>query len=206
MRRIFCIIWIVLLIGTMRLYAQKVYKSENNKVILDLTKEAGMPEGAITSHKKYVDIVGDAADNKVLLDAENFILGKVNKTVFQKLEIAPYDLNASGELDTKNAELNWVDAFNSCKKLTYDGGGWRLPTQRELQLIYIFKPALDNILVGMGSSASKLSSYYWSATEVVNKDGGSTLAYAMIFSSGYSPASYSKTTSNSVRCVREVED
>jgi len=65
----------------------------------------------------------------------------------QKFEIAQYDFIE---------EMNWKDAKAACAKL---GKGWRLPTQDELNTMYVYKYKIGGF-DGFG---------YWSST-VVNKD------------------------------------
>jgi len=196
MKRILFILLIVGLMIPTRLMSQKVYE-ENNKVIFDLTEYAGMPPGAITAIKKYT---GNYTSNNNLFLVDKAFADSENGKVFQKLEIAPHDMNG-GILGT-GSTMQWNAAFNNCKGLLYDSGGWRLPTQRELMLMYIFKPALEDILAEVSGSAFSIN-YYWSATEE-----NSDFAFSVNFNAGtMSNINRSvKTSNNIVRCVREVED
>jgi hypothetical protein len=155
------------------LQAQKVC-IENNKVILDLTEAAGMPAGAMTYVSK-INSTGSAADNN---------------QVFEKLEIAPSDLG----------EMDWANAIANCKAV---GPGWRLPTQRELMLICIFRDVLnDNALPAVSGAAldtSPSSAFYRCATET-----GATSAWFVNFANGTTHTNNNKATSYRVRCVREV--
>jgi hypothetical protein len=155
------------------LQAQKVC-IENNKVILDMTVAAGMPAGAITNVSK-INSTGSLADNL---------------QVFQKLEIAPSDLGS----------MNWTDAMAGCKN---KGAGWRLPTLRELLLIYIFKDALDTAFSGLSPKGDALSYTYWSATEGNVSNAGNVTFTGNVLFIGHT-TSASKATKYSVRCVREV--
>ena len=139
-------ILIILFISTLlpaRLQAQRAYK-EGTKIIFDLTVAAGMPAGAVTNVKKYTGTFTPRQDE---LGPNNDESSSINATVYHKLEIAPRDVNTLGNLDnTGTLTMPWVDAFNTCKSLTYDGGGWRLPTQRELMLMFMFLPAFNTFL------------------------------------------------------------
>jgi hypothetical protein len=185
------------------LQAQKVYKDASNRVILDLTKEAGMPEGAITSEpKSWVGIPSDIGD--ILTD--NLETGDINEKVFEKLEVAPKDINTSGGMNGGTTTMYWVAAFNGCRYLSYNGTGWRLPTQRELILMWIFKEALEDIFSDedINGSPFALSNAvnYWSATE-----DPASHAWYMSFASdsnGIVSNYYTKISNYYARCVREV--
>lgn len=92
---------------------------------------------------------------------------------------------------------DWTTAYNQCKSYNGEGGGagqWRLPTQRELMMIWILHPQL----IGKGSFTAFDANYYWSASEYT-----ATYAWGVSFSSGY-VTNYGKTTSRFVRCVRDL--
>jgi hypothetical protein len=207
MKKIFVILCAGLLISA-GLQAQKMY-IENGKVILDMTVAAGMPEGSTTNVSKtalYADAVPSETDT-----IENNTQGAaINATVFQKLEIAPDNLGT----------MNWMDAMAGCKN---KGTGWRLPTQRELMMMWIFREALDEALPIVGGTVLLPSTskelYYRSATEHFDPiaypdDGMINSVWSMYFisTSVYgitqglsSPRSKSTTnTTEAARCVREV--
>lgn len=161
--------------------AQKMYM-ESGVIILDLTD---LPPNAITSVHKYVGFTPDAS----VLGTENSELGAINATMFHKIEIDAADATAS--------RTAWVDAFNLCKS---KGTNWRLPTQRELQVIFIFKPAIDS-LQGGTSTFDSTYGYYWTATE--NSQVGNASWYVK-FVDGMT-STQGKTVTNLVRCIREVD-
>lgn len=184
-----------------QLIAQKVYKS-SGRVILDLTVSAGMPAGAITNVAKYKSFTPSAS----VLGTNNKENGSINATVFQKLEVAPNDINTTGAMNETGVgtlTMDWVTAFNACKKSTYNGGGWRLPTQRELMLIYIFRPALEVLF--SGANTKLVDDHYWSATENTGDK-----AHYLVFGDGanafgFKSSSTAKTKTYRVRCVREIQ-
>jgi hypothetical protein len=191
MKKIVMIVFAGLLVSA-GLQAQKVYIDEdvqgNKRVILDMTAAAGMPAGSTTNESKtalYVDAT--PTDNDTIVN--NTQRGAINATVFQKLEIAPTNLGSMG----------WIAAFNGCKDPSYNGGGWRLATQRELTMMWIFNDALKIVLLKVGGGALS-SSNYRSATESPNVSNACTVS----FGNGYTTSSYSKLQSLPVRCVREV--
>lgn len=92
---------------------------------------------------------------------------------------------------------DWATAYNQCKSYNGEGGAagqWRLPTQRELMMIWILHPQL----IGKGGFTAFVASYYWSATE-----GNATNAWYVSFGSGYVNI-YNKTVTYRVRCVRDL--
>lgn len=63
--------------------------------------------------------------------------------------------------DTAGA-MNWDAALKYCASLEVAGGGWRLPTRRELESVLDldrYDPAIDII-----AFPGTMSSYYWSST------------------------------------------
>ncbi|NDV56913.1 DUF1566 domain-containing protein [Bacteroides sp. 519] len=168
-----------------QLMAQKVYKDASNRVILDSSSSAGMPEDATTGVAKYNDSFAPSST----MGENNHVTGSINATVFWKLEVAPNDINTYGIIGTTGTqEMEWGAAFNACKR-----AGWRLPTQRELILMYIFKPALES-LIGVAFKDN-----YWSATE--DSDWGAW--YVNLGGSGYT-SDTNKIRLYYGRCVREV--
>ena len=163
--------------GTQNAVAQKVYKDENNKIILDCGPGSGFPQGAVettTGQKFITPNSSTAADN----NGEN---GTINVTVFYKLEIAT----------TNFSSVAWVNAYNNCKsKGTAENGEiWRLPTQKEL--MYIFSTAINDL-------GGSISGDYWSGTESSNTD-----SRYVNFSTGYVYGKGKGYTMNA-RCVREI--
>lgn len=171
--------------GTQKAVAQKVYK-ENNKIILDCGLDSGFPQEAVetATGQKFIEPKADAmAEN-------NDETGTINETVFYKLEIAASDLN----------NANWVNAYNACKSkgTTANGEIWRLPTQKELMLMYVFRSAIAALGGTMNTSPYEKDSYYWSCTELTN-----TEARYVDFSGGY-VYRRAKSENIHVRCVREI--
>ncbi|MDR1097224.1 MAG: DUF1566 domain-containing protein, partial [Tannerella sp.] len=84
-----------------------------------------------------------------------------NKTVYTKLRIAKKDFpDASGNPATST----WQNSHYACLNMYSENGetGWRLPTQREMQAIWIFQEELKTKC----SSFTYLGEdYYWAETE-----------------------------------------
>ena len=95
-----------------------------------------------------------------------------------------------------NTYLNWSDAKNYCKNLTFAGySDWRLPTENELLSITddtIYNPAIKKEFKYVKSSA------YWSSTPNVSD---SKNAWNVYFDYANDYYDY-KTYKYYVRCVR----
>lgn len=92
---------------------------------------------------------------------------------------------------------DWTTAYNQCKSYNGEGGGagqWRLPTQRELSMIWILHPQL----IGKGGFSAFDAYNYWSATE-----RSATDAWNVYFSNGRVTTNF-KSNSYRVRCVRDL--
>ena len=184
MRKIVSILLIAGLIAPTGLMAQKVYKNASNKVILDMTVIAGMPTGTVTNTSKTAvyNLYTAANNTSWLINAtDNLPSGYLNATVYERLEIAPSD----------ESDATWATAFNSCKNKS--GGGWRLPTQRELMMMWIFSDAIVSL-----SGSMFIADSYWSSN-----DDTTTNAWYVNFERG-ATGNYNKTISSRVRCVREL--
>ena len=100
------------------------------------------------------------------------------------LEVAQYDFPE---------EMDWDTAIQSCLDL---GGGWRLPTDKELDSLYNNKDLIGGFK----------GYYYWSSTEH-NNDGTYDYdgegAWIQIFKDGSQGAS-SKDDEYNVRAVRTI--
>lgn len=162
-------------------YAQKVVV-EGEKVIIDTS---GLRN--TTGVKKAIATNGT---NTTLgtEDVNNIGSQVSNEKVYHKFEVSKVN-NAS--------VIDWLKAVEQCKNLNQDGIGWRLPTQRELQLIYILKQELEQ-----QSGFAKFSdSFFWSATEA-----GATHCWYVNLGNGDTSYYDSKISheTKSVRCIRDL--
>lgn len=92
---------------------------------------------------------------------------------------------------------DWATAYNQCKSYDEEGGGisqWRLPTQRELLMIWILHPQLVNVDGFTAFSAV----FYWSVTE------GDREVWNVPFDSGGVSHDGDKGYPCSFRCVRDI--
>ena len=95
-----------------------------------------------------------------------------------------------------NLEPDGVVATSGCASYstTEFPGGWRLPTQREMMLMWLFREGINAVY-----NAAQLSGQYWSATENTE-----TKAWYMDFNAT-APGSNAelKTSNYKFRCVRD---
>lgn len=135
----------------------------------------------------------------------------VNGRIPLRFIVAPTDvagvtwMQAGGVADgdgNLNADFGTTTTDTGCRNYskTTEGAGrsWRVPTQRELQLMWMFRVPIDIIYPDalMENGATK---NYWASTE---KDAGN--AWAFDFMKGVPRCFWqSKTTSANVRCVSD---
>ena len=193
-KRVLFTLFIAGLLAPTGLMAQKVL-NVGGKIILDMSATGvgvGMNTGSVTNVGKTFNNYSPSAT--VHLVDQAYATAQ-NEKVFQKLEIAPQDLNALGQLAATGANMVWVDAFTFCKNLNSNGTGWRLPVHRELLMMWIFRTAIESF----GSSFS--STYYWSATEPAT----ATIVIGTSFDDGLTTSTnVNKINNFRARCVREV--
>ena len=137
--------------------------------------------------------------------------------VAAKFEVAPFPPDGPTRI-----RRDWTKAQEYCNDLVADGhDDWRMPTQRELMLMFVLNDQLKDPLLtqsqtdGTGGGEEMINhAFYWSATE----DG--TQAEALISQTGWSVCfcqdnpddptgkteGYAKTATNYIRCVRDVLD
>lgn len=168
-------------------YAQTVTKSEKGAMI---DCSALKSDGFTKVHKARTTF---GTNNNSIPIKENAtdIASKVsNDKIYYKFEV-------HGTSNSTSMAAGWRGAIDLCAGL-YGGLEWRLPTQRELMLIYVLHPELKEVTdfePFLGGAD------YWSATQ------GSSGSYGwdMYFNDGHTSFINLKTDrSNRVRCVREI--
>ena len=125
-----------------------------------------------------------------------------------------------------DSRMTWEQARHYCatELADYDGGGWRMPTQRELMLMYVMNDQLpeDFKLITETDQHNEAESntddyhvFYWSATEdqtqgSASSQNGWSVCFCADVENGSQPGKtegYSKTANpNYIRCVRDVLD
>lgn len=161
--------------------------SINSRAIID---NRNMPAKAITKERKAQTTDGD--NSKLgTNDLNNIGSAESNKTVSYYFEVMKTDLNGG-------TEMSWLDAVKGCA--AYDSGDgsktWRLPTQRELMLIWTLHKTL---IKKTGLTSFVTSRNYWSATE-----SSSSESWSEGFLTGYTTTSTNKIYTYRVRCVRDL--
>ena len=163
-------------------------RNASAKRILFILLIAGlMVPAGLSAQKMYKEgtkVVFDLTD-AVGISPEVEAVVAANNKVHQKLEIAPNDAGSM---------MDWNTASTHCTTTMYNGSSdWRLPTQRELMLMFIFKSMLENL-----SGSIFDSNLFWSATEHNAAD-----TWYINFGNGYTGYNV-KAVNCRVRCVREL--
>ena len=167
-------------------HAQKI-ASENGKVIID---SSAIPH--VTTKKARTTTA--TSKLKGSNTADDIASQVSNSLVYYKFEV--------GQVSTDR--LSWSDAILACANKTDTGGGWRLPTQRELQLMVVLSPELEQFGLFKASE-------FWSATEWRDQTGNvGTQAYRAKVDTrakGYEHilGLYDKYTLSFYRCIRDLD-
>lgn len=141
----------------------------------------------------------------------------VNSKLPFRILIAPTDVTGSlswsaamGFTDESNSNLNATadKSQSGCAAYVPNRDGltgypglktkWRLPTQRELQLMWLLRDAIDQAFLPRYSMRDKLEGVYWSSTE-----GDATSAWYFTFGVPLWSATSEKIVTRKVRCVRD---
>lgn len=179
---------LLLILSFSSISAQEVIITENGYPVIDLS--ALDPLGAVLSSLA-------ASERRTLMNNM-----EPSKTDY--LEVGSSECNGiwNARMSTKyqvmqadlGSKTDWVSAWNACSSYNKEDGSvgqWRLPTQRELQMIWILHP----LLIAEGKFNANR---YWSATE-----GSETAAWFVTFSDGL-VGTLSKENLYYVRCVRDL--
>ena len=132
---------------------------------------------------------------------------RLNQTVYQRFEVAEHNYqNVALGTDRNEAKrlcASYHEALN-------DRGKWRLPTHRELTLIWILHPSLmknaaaSNFTSMFPTSAGNCM--FYSATRNANMMFGVRLQDGVLISDPYSSGIFTTdAASNLVRCVRDLD-
>lgn len=157
---------------------------KNGFVIID--SRNGMPAGAITATPR--PLVTDGTDTAMGTNTTDNLSSTVNNAkVYHYFAVSKVG-NSTGS--------NWSNTFTVCRNYNSGDGTakWRLPTQRELMLMYILKDPL--VTAGV---ASLSTSYVWSSWESDNNN-----SWVVTFTNGYTGNIHSKSSPYIVRCVRDL--
>lgn len=181
---------------------QKYPYVKNGNIIVSREDDRGVNEA-------YLRTEGDWSDGTPPHEEKDS-----DNAVFEKLEIASKATEVSYQ-----KRLTWEEAAEYCKNLNEDGGGWRMPTQRELMLMYLLNKELDSehqLLsttddhVNEDPNSDEYHVFYWSATQDGTVENSTNTAWSVCFCTDNKNLSgktegYEKTKVNYVRCVRDVK-
>ena len=224
--RIKVIFWIVLFlcaIFSVESFAQRVYV-EGGNAIVDCSS---MPEGSVKSVEELSASKIDGRVRRhqqttarsTALAQGTYIKGTygtsalyVNAKVSRKFVVAPTNLGlvpmdwaaTSGwAADANTSENGDTGTANSgCATYSANGlsaGSWRLPTQRELQIIFAHRGQLERVDGFTMFADITNTCHYWSATE-----GGGGLSWQITFPIEYGVCYDSKAVNNYARCIYDL--
>ena len=177
---------VAVLMLSMSGYAQTVTKSVNGAII----DCSAFKSDGFTKVKKARTTNGNNDGSTPVKEDHTDIASKVsNEKIYYKLEVCGID-NGSYVI------TGWRGAVDLCANLTTDGGNWRMPTQRELMLIWVLHPELKKI----AGFTPLVASSFWSATQA-----RSETSWSVYFSNGGTVDKFTRTSHLSVRCVRDID-
>lgn len=172
-------------------FAQKVEKDTR---IIDCSD---MPVGTYTNVKRRCPVPDHQKGDRF------------NKMVYQRFQVAEHDYQ-NVALGTDRAKAKWLCA--SYSESVNDRGKWRLPTARELTLIWTLHPALmkesgKSKFTSLFPSDASVKKGYYSATQSANiqfaiKLNSSGVTVSDLYESGLYQ---SDGTDLLVRCVRDLD-
>lgn len=163
-----------------------VVTDNESRIIID---SRSLPAKAITTTSKVLST--QATNSAMTPDKTSTDLASMesNKALFHYFAVSKVENAVSSD---------WLNAYTVCKQYNPgDGstGKWRLPTQRELMLMWILKDRLTSLGVASFSSGG-----HWSATEHSNEN-----SWYVNFSNGHTGSSAPVKSGNlRVRCIRDL--
>lgn len=132
----------------------------------------------------------------------------LNRTISPRFEVAKVDLLlasnwavANGWTNPSNSSLTTANVSspaigcNAYFEVGAPAGTWRVPTQKEMSLIFMVRYELASLL---GLTGLSNSGTYWTSTQ-----NSATQAWALTINSGIM-YNRSKTTNYLVRCIRDL--
>lgn len=165
------------ILSTTMCYAQKVTKGPHGAIIDASAIPHTKVKKARETNSTYEEIGTNTADNLSSTVS--------NEKVYYKFEVCAEDAGKS---------TWWIASIDKCKNSTVDGGGWRMPTYRELVLMWVLKPELEQI----EGFVPFTQGIYWSATEA-----GGWLCWRVYFAGGETVTG-SKGYGGMTRCIRDL--
>lgn len=175
-------------------------KQENGRDII-VSRDA---EGGVEENRLRTETVQSSHDEQSSSNA-----------ISAQFEISSYPVD-----NNDRVKKTWADAQTYCAELNEDGGGWRMPTQRELMLMYILNDQLTKKLMTSPSEVEDNEGnmegngeetgnhiFYWSGTtdSQSNGEGWSVCFCTDEYGKEGKTEGYPKTELNFVRCVRDIK-
>jgi hypothetical protein len=182
-------------------YGNVGHNSRSTQYLARCVRSEGATTGMVTVSGANIDIGFKKMPGTYTTTSKGNGVGDdastINATLYDSIRINSTD---------NGTDKTWTEALTICSTL-----GMRLPTQRELQVIWILNPEIRSLNVSGFTNFA--DDYYWTATESSNTpsvtEPNKTDAF-MIYM-GSSPAGDAgntphivKTHKASVRCVREL--
>ena len=93
----------------------------------------------------------------------------------------------------------WSDAKSYCASLALDGGGWRVPSVKELMTLVDFNATAEPAM-NLTAFPSALADARWSSSLVAGSSA--SMAWYVIFSVGWAQNAGTSPDTHAVRCVR----
>tara|TARA_R110001606_G_scaffold26570_3_gene85855 strand:+ start:64 stop:825 length:762 start_codon:yes stop_codon:yes gene_type:complete len=170
-----------------QLYSEKNYKDGKKEGI----QKVWFENGQLWSEKNYKDGKAEGIqkvwyENGQLGSERNLKDGKlINQYSSSTIKIGNLEVMTEDLVDMTEdlGDMTWDDAKKACADL---GGGWRLPTKDELNVLYENKDKIGGFAYD----------YYWSSTEY-----GNSSAWLQFFGGG-GQLYYNKSSNYYVRSVR----
>ena len=210
MKRNHYILMLIALFVSMTASAQSIEKLTINGATYLLVSTEGMP---VTSQWPMGYKMTDANGRTIRHQNHEGIGGNpnLNSRMSHRFIVAPYDtwtaeswsagMGVAGTEDTKMQATSPV-ADRGCPKMNLGNRKWRMPTLRELELMWVFRSVLRQVYTTDLRDEQKGpmgQAKYWSATEADD-----TEAYAVDFTDSAPWAgAATKTESHLSRCVSD---
>ena len=147
------------------------------------------------------DEMGGVPENALMTSVQKEWLNNTNTSTTPYNELSVYN-KAPSQLKVAKTDIalkTWSDAYKACKYEYFETdapvGSWRLPTQRELMLIY----TLNEKLLAPLDAVTTYS--YWAGPE---NSSDNQFACYLIFSKGICGVRTAKMSTQFSRCVRDV--
>lgn len=185
------------------------YVENGTNIIVSRDENGGVCEEYVRSSKQYQE--WDFSNGTPIHNEQEGA-----NIVASKFEVAPLPTEGNQRI-----RRNWTEANNYCNNLIANGhDDWRMPTQRELMLMFVLNDQLqlkDQLLEkseiqGTGEAEIINHAFYWSATQDLSSGNEDNIGWSVCFCRDNpddptgKTEGYPKEYENYIRCVRDVLD